>query len=126
MALLCDIRLAAPTTRLGLPETRLGMLPAAGGTQSLTRVIGPSAALPLVATAPTMTAEEARELGIVHELVDDVEAAASALAARLARLPAAAASAARRALHAAGDLPLPLGLETEKRLAAGVAGGRGA
>jgi enoyl-CoA hydratase/carnithine racemase len=121
MALLCDIRLASPTTRLGLPETRLGMLPAAGGTQSLGRAIGPSAALPLVATARTMTAEEARDVGIVHRLVDDVEAGASALAAGLARLPAAAATAARRALHAAGDLPLPLGLQLEKRLAATVA-----
>lgn len=120
MALLCDLRLADPATRLGLPETRLGMLPAAGGTQSLTRAIGPSRALPLVATARTITAAEALELGVVQWVADDVDAEAEGLARRLAALPRVATGAARRALHAAGDLPLPQGLALERQLAAAV------
>jgi enoyl-CoA hydratase/carnithine racemase len=117
MALLCDFRLAAPGTRLGLPETKLGMLPAAGGTQSLTRAVGPAAALPLVATGRTLDAVEAADLGLVHRVVEDVETEAAAVASRLADLAPAVASAARRALHAAGDLPLPSGLTLEKQLA---------
>ena len=50
MAMLCDLRLATVDTKLGLPETKLGMLPAAGGTQSLTKAIGPHVALPIVLT----------------------------------------------------------------------------
>jgi len=117
MALLCDVRLAAPDSRLGLPETRLGMLPAAGGTQSLTRVIGPHAALPVIATAATLAADEAERLGVVHAVAEDVEEAARVVAGDLARIEPLAASAARRALHAAGDLPLDAGLQTERQLA---------
>jgi len=117
MALLCDVRLAAADCRLGLPETRLGMLPAAGGTQSLTRVVGPHAALPVVATAATLTADEAERLGMVHAVADDVEDAARVVAGDLARIDPTVASAARRALHAAGDLPLDAGLQAERQLA---------
>ena len=48
IALLCDVRIAATNVVLGLPETKLGMLPAAGGTQTLTRLVGPAAAAPLI------------------------------------------------------------------------------
>lgn len=120
MALLCDLRLAAPDTRLGLPETKLGMLPSAGGTQSLLRVAGPARTLALVLAATTITAEEAVELGVVQRVCDDVDAAGRETAARLAAMPAAALRAARRALRAAADLPLPLGLDAERALAARV------
>lgn len=117
MALLCDIRLADTTASLGLPETRLGMLPAAGGTQTLTRVVGASAAFPVIATAATLTAEEAERRRIVHAVVDDVEAEARAVAERLAALDPLVATAGRRSLHAAGDLPLAEGLDVERDLA---------
>jgi enoyl-CoA hydratase/carnithine racemase len=117
--------LAAPDTRVGLPEVKLGMLPAAGGTQTLTRAIGPHAALPLVATARTVPAAEAQAIGIVHRVVDDVEGAALTTARQLAALDPVVASAARRALHAAGDLPLEEGLALERHLAT-TAGRRGA
>lgn len=116
MALLCDIRLAAPDTRLGLPETKLGMLPAAGGTQSLLRAAGPSRALPLVMTARTVTAAEAVERRIVHGVCEDVETEAMQTARQLALMPASVSDAARRALHAAADLPLAEGLALERRL----------
>lgn len=123
MALLCDVRLAAADTRLGLPETKLGMLPAAGGTQSLVRAVGPARALPLVLTAVTVSAAEAVTRGLVHRVCDDVEADARAVAARLAGLAPVAARVARRALRAAADLPLPVGLLEERRLAAALAAG---
>ena len=121
MSMLCDIRLANHDAKLSLPETRLGMLPSAGGTQSLTRVIGPDAALPIVATSLTYEADEALRLGLVHEVVDDVDAAADELASRLAMLDRRVVRAARRALHAAGDLPLDVGLRYERRLAESLA-----
>jgi enoyl-CoA hydratase/carnithine racemase len=117
MALLCDIRLAAPDTVLGLPETKLGMLPAAGGTQSLTRAVGPVAALPIVATAENLSAADALRRGLVHRVVEDVEGEAMAIARRWARLDPGALRSARRALRAAGDLPLAQGLELEGELA---------
>lgn len=118
MSLLCDVRLAAADTRVGLPETRLGMLPAAGGTQTLTRAVGSSAALAPILLASTLTAADARERGILHAVVEDVEAEALAVTRQLAQMGPRVASAARRALHAAGDLPLDAGLAEEKRLAA--------
>lgn len=117
MALLCDLRLAAPGTRLGLPETKLGMLPSAGGTQSLLRAVGPARALTLVLAATTLTATEAVELGVVHRVCDDVDTAGRELAARMAGMPPGPLRAARRALRAAADLPLPLGLDAERALA---------
>ena len=117
MSLLCDLRLASPDARLGLPETRLGMLPAAGGTQSLTRALGPAAALAPILLSSTLPAAEALARGIVHAVVDDADAAALRAARSLAPLDPVLLAAARRALHAAGDLDLASGLVEERRLA---------
>ena len=119
MALLCDVRIAADNTVLGLPETKLGMLPAAGGTQSLTRIVGPHASSPLILTGRDIAASEALELGIVTELVDlaDLDGAAEQLAQKLARIDPLIAMKLRRCIAAAGDLPLSLGLDLERRLA---------
>lgn len=116
MSLLCDIRIAATDTTLGLPETKLGMLPAAGGTQSLCRAIGPHQALPLVALGTSFDAAEALARGVVTDVVDDADEAAIETARHLALLPPPVVSAARRALRAAGDLPLDAGLAVEKDL----------
>lgn len=117
MSLLCDIRLAAHDAVLGLPETKLGMLPAAGGTQSLTRAIGPSAALGLVLTANTIDAPAAHRLGIVAEVVaaDQLERRARDVAAQLALTPRRRWRALRACLSAAYDLPLEAGLAVEAR-----------
>lgn len=116
MAMLCDIRLASPETKVGLPETKLGMLPSAGGTQSLTRAIGAHQATPLVATSVTIDAEEAKDRGVIHQIVQDVEAAALELATRWSKADPSVVRAARKALRASGDLPLDAGLALEKRL----------
>lgn len=117
MSLLCDLRIASPDTIVGLPETKLGMLPAAGGTQSLTRAVGPHQALPIVALGTSLDANEALARGLITEVADEVEATARERALELARLDPSTLRAARRALRAAGDLPLDQGLALEKRLA---------
>lgn len=119
MSLLCDLRIAGADTVLGLPETKLGMLPAAGGTQSLTRAIGPHAAAPIVLTGRNLDAEEALRRGVVHDVVpnDELAGRVDALAAQLSRLDPGVVGAAKRALSAAWDQPLDHGLATERRLA---------
>ena len=123
MALLCDIRVASTDTMLGLPETKLGMLPSAGGTQSLARVIGPGPAGGVVMLGDTMDAGEAHRRRIVDTVVDrdeDVDAYARAIAARIAAADPDLVRAARRALRAATDLPLADGLRRERILAGAV------
>jgi len=119
MALLCDLRIAAGNTVMGLPETKLGMLPAAGGTQSLSQVIGPYQALPLILTGREIDATEALELGIVSTVVEptELEDAAAAMAEQLTLIDSSIASRLRRLLAASKDLPLAIGLELERRLA---------
>lgn len=118
MAMLCDIRLGAPDTVVGLPETKLAMLPAAGGTQSLTKTIGSRSALAVVATAVQLDATDALTKGLLHRVTEDVEGAALAVARRWASLDSKVVRAARSTLHAAADLPLPTGLVVERRLSA--------
>lgn len=122
MALLCDLRIAGPTTQTGLPETKLGMLPAAGGTQSLTKVIGPHGAVPIVALAETMTAAQALETGVITEVVDDPDRRAFEIVEQLASYDRAAVRATKLAIKSAGDGPLEAGLDYERRQAKRVAG----
>ncbi|MGH1493811.1 MAG: enoyl-CoA hydratase/isomerase family protein [Acidimicrobiales bacterium] len=122
MAMLCDIRLAGPTTKTGLPETKLGMLPAAGGTQSLTKTIGPHGAVPIVALAETLSDRQAYDLGLITELADDPDSRALELAERLASFEPSVVKAIRRAVKSAGDHPLSAGLALEHRLARSVHG----
>jgi enoyl-CoA hydratase/carnithine racemase len=119
MALLCDLCLAADDTRFALPETGRGMMPGVGGTQTLPRRIGTGRALDLVLTGRWLDARAAAALGLVMNVVPRarLEAAALALARRLARIPPAAALAARRCVRAAHDLPLDAGVALERRLA---------
>ena len=116
MSLLCDIRVAEPGSRIGLPETKLGMLPAAGGTQSLTKAIGPDAAVPVIALADELDGRQALDQGIVTLLADDPDAAAHDLAADLASRDPLAMRQLKRSLRAAVDLPLAAGLAVERRL----------
>ncbi|WP_034491801.1 3-hydroxyacyl-CoA dehydrogenase NAD-binding domain-containing protein [Afifella pfennigii] len=79
LALACRWRVAAPGVRLGLPEVTLGIVPGAGGTQRLPRLIGVAAALDLVSSGRAIEAAEAERLGLVEGLSDDPVAAALAL-----------------------------------------------
>ena len=79
----CHERVAAPGTRLGLPEVKLGLLPGAGGTQRLPRVVGPEAALRIIASGEPISAKDALAAGLVAAVADDPVAEAIALARKM-------------------------------------------
>lgn len=105
LALACDLRIAADGAKLGLPEARLGLIPGAGGTQRLPRIVGDSLARRLILGAEVLTGIQAAGLGVVHWAVPAAELAAraAALAADLASIPPAALAECKRCLRAAAD-----------------------
>lgn len=119
MACLCDVRIAAHDSRFSMPEVALGMVPAAGGTQMLPRVIGAAAALDLILTNRQITADEARDLGLVHQVVQksDLMKTAKMIAKELASREPAILTAAKTAVVEGLDLHLDDGLRLEERLA---------
>jgi enoyl-CoA hydratase/carnithine racemase len=115
IALACDIRLAAPGGyKLGTPEVTLGLLPGNGGTQRLTRLLGPSRAMDLLLTGRTFSPDEALAWGLVAALVDEDEA--RAYAERLAGGPRQAIAAIKRCVHEGAQLSLEDGLALEAEL----------
>jgi 3-hydroxyacyl-CoA dehydrogenase len=87
IALASHYRIAVPSAKVGLPEVLIGILPGSGGTQRLPRLIGPKAAMEMIVTGRHVPAEEAKRLGIIHELAPeggDLRQAAIALARRVA------------------------------------------
>jgi enoyl-CoA hydratase/carnithine racemase len=119
IALACDIRLAATGRyKLGLPEVTLGLLPGNGGTQRLTRLIGPSRALELLITGRTYGVEEAEQMGLVAHVYDAEEAEQKVrnYAERLAAGPALAIAAIKRCVHEGGQKTLDEGLALEAEL----------
>lgn len=105
LALACDLRVAADTAKLGLPEASLGLLPAAGGTQRLTRLCGESIARRLILGAEVVPGTEAVALGLAHWAVQSAESEAftRALAERIAAFPSEALLASKRCICAALD-----------------------
>ncbi|XP_003748244.1 methylglutaconyl-CoA hydratase, mitochondrial [Galendromus occidentalis] len=71
MALACDIRVASKTAKLGLVETKLAVIPGAGGTQRLPRIVGPVIAKELILTARVLNGAQAQEIGLVNHVADD-------------------------------------------------------
>jgi enoyl-CoA hydratase len=118
MALCCDIRLASADARFGLPETGLGIIPAAGGSQTLPRTIGVAPALEVLMTGRWLTAAEAHRLKLVNRIVPrpSLVAEAEKLAARIKSHPRSAVSYAKQAVTRGLDLTLPEGLELEAAL----------
>ncbi|HXE47286.1 MAG TPA: enoyl-CoA hydratase/isomerase family protein [Ramlibacter sp.] len=105
LALACDLRIAANEAKVGLPEAGLGLLAAAGGTQRLTRLVGPGIARRLILGAETLDGATAQRLGLVQWAVPRAELAqtAQALAQRFAALPRHALGAAKECIAAALD-----------------------
>lgn len=124
LALAADYRVAADDAVLGQPEVQLGIMPGSGGTQRLTRLVGPSRAKNLLMTGRRVGADEALRLGLVDEVVPAGEVHDTALryARRLAEGPAAALEAIKEAVDHGADSGLSAGLALERSLFTGVFG----
>ena len=126
IALLCDLRLASADATFAMPEVRLGMIPAAGGTQTLPRYLGQPASLDLLLTGRRLDSSEARRLGLVHRLLPSrqvLDGEAEALTQHLADVASPVAQV-KRAVRWGMDQPLASALKTELRLSAqSLAGG---
>jgi enoyl-CoA hydratase/carnithine racemase len=119
LALACDLRIAGADAKVGLPEIRLGIIPGAGGTQRLPRLVGLARARELIYSGRHVGAEEALSLGLVDRVVapEDVYPAALEEARTWARGPTRALAAAKAALLAAADLQPGLAVERREFLA---------
>jgi enoyl-CoA hydratase len=115
IALSCDLIVADASARFGLPEGLLGLSPGGGGTQRLTRAVGPYAAARVLLAADRLRADEASALGLVAAVVDsDALGEAVALAERTARIAPLASSEMRSLIKTALDRPLEVGLTLEQ------------
>jgi enoyl-CoA hydratase/carnithine racemase len=117
LALACDFRVAARDAQLGLPEVRLGLLPGAGGTQILPRLVGPRRAALLCQTGRPVDGERAYEWGLVEEVVDDGDAltVAAEIGRSLAGNARAAVDRVRTLMRASLGLPLEEGIGLERK-----------
>ncbi len=122
VALACDFRVAADDAVLGQPEILLGIIPGAGGTQRLARLVGPAKAKDLVFSGRFVKAGEALEMGLVDRVVPaaDVHATAREMASRYVGGPAYALRAAKEAIDRGLEVDLDHGLEIERMLFAGL------
>ncbi len=118
LAMCCHIRLAAEEARLGQPEINLGIMPGFGGTQRLPRLIGRSKATELILTGDPISAQEAKTLGLVSEVVpaEDLLRQAQGLARKIASKGQVSVRAALRAIRGGAELDLRDGLVSEARL----------
>jgi enoyl-CoA hydratase/carnithine racemase len=115
LAMACSLRIAGSSARLGLPEVKLGLIPGAGGTQRLPRLVGRGRALDIMLTGREVDAEEALRIGLVDRLVPAGTAvdAARELARELRACSLPAQRAVVRTVDAAYDRPLAEGLRYE-------------
>ncbi|MFF0744073.1 enoyl-CoA hydratase/isomerase family protein [Streptomyces sp. NPDC004111] len=122
LALCADFRIAADNARLGQPEILLGLIPGAGGTQRLSRLIGPSKAKDLIFTGRMVKADEALSLGLVDRLAPAAEVyeQAQAWATKLAQGPALALRAAKETIDSGLEADLETGLALERTWFAGL------
>jgi enoyl-CoA hydratase/carnithine racemase len=122
MALCCDIRIASDDAKFGLPEVGLGIIPAAGGTQTLPRAIGMARALEMLLANRWLSSEEAHSMGLVNQVVpkNKLLATAEEMANKIASFDPMAVRNAKQAVVRGLDLSLSEGLKLERRLAVGL------
>jgi len=120
MALCCDIRIASADAQFGLPETTLGIIPAAGGTQTLPRVIGRGKALEMLLTGSRLDARQALQVGLINSVVSRTQLmpAAEEMARQIASFEPLAVRAVKEAVVRGLDLSLPDGIKLESQLSA--------
>jgi enoyl-CoA hydratase len=118
IALCCDIRLASEDAQFGMPEPGLGIIPAAGGSQTLPRAIGGARALEVLLTGRWLSADEACRLGLVNRVVPrrDLLPTAERLAGKIISHHPAAVRCAKQVINRGLDLSLEQGLDLEARL----------
>jgi enoyl-CoA hydratase len=116
LALCCDFRIVATTAVFGLPEVKIGLMPGAGGTQRLTRLVGPSKAKELIFFGRMVRADEAEAIGLANKVVssEDLFQEAENWAVELAKGPTFSLQMAKTAINTAGDLPLPTAVRVER------------
>jgi len=119
IALCCDIRIASEDAKFGLPEVELGIIPAAGGTQTLPRTVGKAKALEMLLTNRWIDSEEALRIGLVNKVVQKEKLLESAeeMAQTIASYNPVAVRNAKQAVMRGLELPLAEGLNLEKSLA---------
>lgn len=116
LALACDIRVAATHAKIGLPEVGLGIMPGAGGTQRITRIIGKGKAMELILTGDIITAEEAERINLVSKTVpqEDLMDTAKQYANKIASKGPLALRLAKAAINKGADIEMETALYLEK------------
>ncbi|SFL50305.1 enoyl-CoA hydratase [Halogranum rubrum] len=122
LAQACDVRIAREDAKLGQPEINLGIIPGGGGTQRLTRLVGPGQAMRLVLSGELIDATEAADIGLVEEAVSpgELDERVDELAGKMASKSPLALQRAKEAVKAASRLDLDAGLDYEKELFVGL------
>ena len=120
IAALCDLRIVSADAVFGMPEVGLGLIPAAGGTQALPRIVGESRAMAMMLAGSRITAAEALEYGLAHRIAPRGQLLAEAERRLREVLDASpdALALIKRAVNEGGDMTLDDGLRLERRLAA--------
>lgn len=121
LALLCDIIIADQSAVFGLPESHIGIIPGAGGTQRLVRVVGKSLAMDMLLSGRRIDAQEALQAGLVSRVTDSLEEQALALAYQVAKAAPLAAAMIKKAVAASYEMPLGAGVAYERSLSALIA-----
>jgi enoyl-CoA hydratase len=116
LAMACDVRIAAEHAKFGLPELNLGIIPGAGGTQRLTRLVGRGKAKELILTGDIIPAREAERIGLVNKVVaiDQLLSTAIEMAQKMITKGPLALYLAKKAIDAGSDAPLHVGMMVEK------------
>ena len=120
LAMACDLRIASSEARMALPELKLGILPGAGGTQRLPRLIGPARAKEMMLFGKFIDAANARDWGLVNEVAapGQLIVEARAWADRLLEMPPLSLSSIKNAVNVAMDVDLDSGIQYEQRCSA--------
>jgi enoyl-CoA hydratase len=118
LAMNCDIIIASDTAIFGQPEVNVGIMPGAGGTQRLTKIVGKFRAMELILTGNSISAEEAYRIGLVNKIstVKDLMNETMKIAVTIASKPPISVRAAKEAILKAEDTTMQIGLEFERKM----------